>query len=116
MPILPLIDLLIFLGWTTFLLGGVLKAIYVTTAFRPTIASLGPMDMLLIAVVFLLLALSLAARAWVKANEPQASASRRAASTLEAYAAARANGQNGLPGGEEALPPAAQPARERQAG
>lgn len=92
MPILPVMDLLIFLGWTTFLAGGVLKAIYITTSFRPTIASLGPMDLLLVAVVFLLLALTLAARTWVKANDPQTNANRRAASTLEAYAAARGNG------------------------
>ena len=31
MPVLPLIDLLILMGWTSLALGGVLKAIAVTT-------------------------------------------------------------------------------------
>ncbi len=71
MPVLPIIDLLILLGWTTLMAGGVLKAIHITTAYRPTIFSLSPVDFLILAGVFLLFALTLAARTWVKLNEPR---------------------------------------------
>ena len=70
MPILPVIDLLILMGWSLLAVGAVLKAIAMTTVYRPTIANLTPMDFLLMAVVCLLFALALAARTWVKANEP----------------------------------------------
>jgi hypothetical protein len=77
MPVLPIIDLLIFLGWTTIMVGAVLKAIYLTTSYRPTFLGLAPLDLLLIAGVFLVFALSLAARTWVKANEPKLLAARK---------------------------------------
>jgi hypothetical protein len=77
MPVLPIIDLLIFLGWTTIMVGAVLKAIYLTTSYRPTFLGLTPLDLLLIAGVFLVFALSLAARTWVKANEPKMAAARK---------------------------------------
>lgn len=77
MPVLPLIDALILLGWSSLLGGFLLKAIYVTTAYRPTILTLTPIDFLLIAVVCLLFALTLAARTWVRVNEPQLAARRR---------------------------------------
>jgi hypothetical protein len=54
-----------------------------------------PVDCLMGASVFLPVALTLAARAWVKSYEPQTMAARRAASTLEAYAAAQASARNG---------------------
>ena len=85
MPILPIIDLLIFLGWSVLSVGGVLKAIYITTSYRPTFLTLTPIDCLMVAGVCLMLSLTLAARTWVKANEPQMLATRRAAGTLEAY-------------------------------
>lgn len=77
MPVLPLIDALILLGWSSLLGGFLLKAIYVTTAYRPTVFGFTPIDFLLIAVVCLLFALTLAARTWVRVNEPQLAARRR---------------------------------------
>jgi hypothetical protein len=70
-PVLPIIDLLILLGWTSLMAGGVLKAIHLTTAYRPLFFSLRPIDFLIIAGVFMVFALALAARTWVKLNEPQ---------------------------------------------
>jgi hypothetical protein len=85
MPVLPIIDLLIFLGWTVLSIGGVLKAIYISTSYRPTFLTLTPIDCLLAGGICLLLSLTLAARTWVKTSEPQILATRRAAGTLEAY-------------------------------
>jgi len=106
MPILPIIDLLILLGWTSLLGGFVLKAVYITTTYRPTLFGLGPLDMLILAAVFLLFSLALAARSWVKAHESRLlSASTRAAATLEAYAAVHAEqeGRTGRPSAADAL-------------
>lgn len=71
MSILPLMDALILLGWSSLVAGGLLKAVYVTTHYRPTLLGLGPADLLAGAAVALLFALTLAARAWVKAAEPE---------------------------------------------
>jgi len=71
MPVLPLIDLLILLGWTSLLVAGVLKAVWITTSYRPSIIGLLPFDFLLAAGVCLLFALTLAARTWVRLNEPK---------------------------------------------
>lgn len=68
---------MILLGWSTIAGGAVLKAIYVTTSYRPTLLGLAPIDLLLVAGVFLGLALTLAARQWVKINEPRLVAARR---------------------------------------
>ena len=92
MPVLPIIDLLIVLGWTSLLLGGVLKAIRSATAYSPTFFTFSPTDLLIIAAVFLAFALTLAARTWVKLNEPELLASRRAADTLDALARSRVAG------------------------
>ncbi len=111
MPVLPIIDLLIFLGWTTLAAGGLLKAIYIATTYRPTFLSLTPVDLLLVSLAFLGLALTLAARTWVRLNEPALSASRQALANARAYsratsqdqvaegqpADAGANGENGIP-------------------
>ena len=78
MPILPIMDLLILVGWTLVGLGALLKAVYVTTSYRPTLLGLGPLDCAIAAAVFLLFALALAARTWVKASEQDAQAARRA--------------------------------------
>ncbi|HSJ95587.1 MAG TPA: hypothetical protein VLC53_00860, partial [Myxococcota bacterium] len=43
----------------------------VTTHYRPTILGLSPADFLVLAVVALVFALTLAARTWVKAAEPE---------------------------------------------
>ena len=72
MPTLPLIDLLILMGWTSLFIGATQKAIWITTSYRPTILSLTPIDFLWIAGISLLFALSLAARTWVKVNEGKA--------------------------------------------
>ena len=93
MPVLPIIDLLIFLGWTTLAAGGLLKAIYLATSYRPTLFSLTPVDLLLVALAFLGLALTLAARTWVRLNEPALSASRQAAANREAYSRATSQDQ-----------------------
>lgn len=72
MPTLPLIDLLILMGWSSLFIGATQKAIWITTSYRPSILTLTPFDFLWIAVVCLLFALSLAARTWVKLNEARA--------------------------------------------
>jgi hypothetical protein len=82
MPVLPLIDLLILMGWTCLALSGVLKAISITTTYQPEIFYLGPLDLLVVAGILLLFALTLAARTWVKAFEPEILAKQRRVSTL----------------------------------
>ena len=95
MLVLPIIDLLILMGWTTLSIGAVLKAVYVTTNYRPTMIGLGPLDCVIAAGVFLLLAMALAARTWVKLNEPALIAARRSLRTQSVYDASLANGENG---------------------
>jgi hypothetical protein len=90
MPVLPIIDLLILIGWTCLALGAVLKAIAITTSYRPEIFFLGPFEFVMIAGVLLLLALTLAARTWVKANEPEILAKQRRVSTLHSMTKATA--------------------------
>ena len=85
--VLPLIDFLILLGWTTLSIGGVLKCIYATTTYRPTLVGMGPLDCAITAAVFLLLAVALAARTWVKLNEPALGAARRSARARGSYEA-----------------------------
>lgn len=70
MPVLPLIDLLILVAWTSLIVGFVQKALWLALASRFTILGLVPVDFLMLAGVGLLFALALAARVWVKANEP----------------------------------------------
>jgi len=78
-PVLPLIDLLILLGWTSLLVGFVLKALSIALSYPLSILGLAPVDFLLVAGVSLLFALSLAARTWVKVHEPRLVARRRLA-------------------------------------
>jgi hypothetical protein len=78
-PVLPLIDALILLGWTSLIAGFLQKAIYVTTSYRPRVFGMTPVDFLFVACVCLLFALALAARTWVKAHEPELLARRRRA-------------------------------------
>ena len=84
MPVLPLIDLLILTGWSCLAVGGVLKAIAVTTSYRPEIMTMGPIQFLMLSGILLLFALTLAARTWVKIHEPALTAKRRALATLRA--------------------------------
>ena len=85
MPVLPLIDLMLLSGWTALLVGFVLKVVYLTTRYRPTLLSLTPIDFLMIAVAAMLFAIALAARTWVKQQEPAVTAARRRDETLEAW-------------------------------
>lgn len=84
MPVLPLIDALILVGWSSIFGSMLLKAVYVTTSFRPTIFGMHPSDFLTLAAIALLFALALAARTWVKAMEPELMARRRRARLAEA--------------------------------
>ena len=76
MPILPLIDLLILLGTGSLLVGFVLKAIDITTRYQAHILGFSSLDFVIITGIFLGLALVLAARTWVKLNEPRLQALR----------------------------------------
>jgi hypothetical protein len=85
MPVLPLIDLMLLSGWTAVLVGFVLKVIHLTTSYRPTLLGLAPLDFMLIAVLAMLFAIALAARTWVKSQEPTATAIRRRDETMAAW-------------------------------
>jgi len=85
MSVLPLIDALILGGWSCLIAGFLLKVVYVTTSYRPTVFGLHPIDFLLAAAVCLLFALALAARTWVKAFEPRTAALRRRRARLAEY-------------------------------
>ena len=90
MPILPIVDLMILMAWTSLLGAFVLKAIRMTTSYDPSLFGLGPMELTFVAGVLLLFALTLTARTWLKARESGNNAARdRAAGTLEAYSALR---------------------------
>jgi len=102
MPVLPLIDLLLLAGWTSLLVGFVLKVVYLTTSYRPTILTLAPTNFLEMAIAAMLFAIALAARTWVKSQEPAVSAVRRRDETLAAW--------NKLSAGEQAV---LDPQRER---
>ena len=82
-PVLPLIDLMILVGSLSLALGFGLKAISITTRYQPTILGFSSIDMVIIAGICLAFALTLAARTWVKLNEPRLLAYRRRASEAE---------------------------------
>ena len=84
MPVLPLIDALLLVGWSSIFGGFLLKAIYLTTSFRPTFFGMRPTDFITVAGLALLFALALAARTWVKAHEPELLARRRRVRLAEA--------------------------------
>jgi hypothetical protein len=69
MPVLPLIDALIFVGWSSLMVSFVLKGISISTKYHPSILGLSAVDFLTFAMVCMLFAVALAARTWVKANE-----------------------------------------------
>jgi hypothetical protein len=83
-PILPIIDALILLAWTSLFGGFFLKAVWIATSYRPTFFGMRPSDFLFVAGVCLLFALALAARTWVKASEPELLARRRRARLSDA--------------------------------
>jgi hypothetical protein len=70
MPVLPLIDLMIFLAWSSLIVGFLLKLMQVALARPIDFFGMGPFDFAVLAGVALLFAISLAARTWVKAAEP----------------------------------------------
>jgi hypothetical protein len=71
LPILPLIDLLILMSTLSLMVGFVLKAVALTTHYRAAIVGFTSLDFVIIAGIFIALALVLAARTWVKLNEPR---------------------------------------------
>jgi hypothetical protein len=71
MPVLPIIDALVFLGWSSIMVAFILKAIDISTAYRPHVFGLTAHDFLWASGIFILFAIALAARTWVKANEPR---------------------------------------------
>ena len=77
MTVLPLVDLLILLGSGSVAVGFVLKAVALTTVYRPNFLGFSSIDMLLIAVLCFGLALVIAARTWLKLNEPHLQALQR---------------------------------------
>ena len=87
MPVLPIIDLLLLAGWTSLLVGFVLKVADLLTRGNQSIFSLSPIDFLMMAVVSFLFAIALAARTWVASQSPAQSAARRREETLDAYRA-----------------------------
>jgi hypothetical protein len=89
MPILPVIDLLILLAWTTLAAGAALKVINLALAKYWTLFGFAPFDLLMITGVLLVFALTLVGRTWVKANDPGVLAARRAEATRDAYAELR---------------------------
>jgi hypothetical protein len=49
----------------------VLKAVSLTTVYRPTLLTLSPLDLVVVAAICFGFAMTLAARTWVKLNEPR---------------------------------------------
>lgn len=72
MPALPLIDALILAGSGGLAIGFVLKVIWITTSYRPMFLGFSPMDILIMSATLFVLALTLAARTWVKYREAKA--------------------------------------------
>ena len=77
-PILPMIDLMILVAWTSLIVAVVQKAIGMALATRATVFGMTPFDFVVVAAVSLLFALALAARVWVKANESRLLRAQRA--------------------------------------
>ena len=71
MPVLPIIDGLVFLGWSSIVVAFILKAIDISTAYRPHVFGLTAHDFLWASGIYILFPIALAARTWVKANEPR---------------------------------------------
>ena len=107
MPVLPLVDLLILMGTASLGIGFVLKAIAVSTLYRPSILGFGSSDFVLITGVCFGFAMVLIARTWLKLNEPglltlqsrlRAERAVRRAEEIEKEHAAQGGG--GVPGTE----------------
>jgi hypothetical protein len=106
MPVLPLVDLFILMGTAALGIGFILKAIDISTHFRPTILGFSSLDFLLIAAVCMGFALTLVARTWMKLNEPRLVELRRRLSQEEARRRVREIEEaNGAELDEEDVPP-----------
>ena len=77
MTVLPIVDLLILLGTGSVLVGFILKGVALTTTYNPTFLGFSSLDMLLIALTCFGFALVLAARTWLRLNEPHIQALER---------------------------------------
>jgi hypothetical protein len=69
MPVLPLIDLMILLAWSSLIVAFVEKSLELALARAYHLFGIGPFDWVVVAATSLLFALALAARAWVKSLE-----------------------------------------------
>jgi hypothetical protein len=84
MTVLPIVDLLILLGTGSVMVGFVLKGVALTTTYNPTFLGFSSLDMLLIALTCFGFALVLAARTWLRLNEPHIQALERRIGAEEA--------------------------------
>jgi hypothetical protein len=100
--ILPLIDLLILVGTGCLGVGFVLKALDITTHYHPSILGFSSMDFVLLTGVCWGFALTLAARCWVKVNEPLLQQRRRELALAQARRRVEEYELVNGPGGEEA--------------
>ena len=83
MPVLPVIDLMILIAWTSLIVAAAQKVIGLALATRPQIFGMGPFDFVLVSGVSLLFALALAARVWVRRAEATAPHAQRDAGEPE---------------------------------
>ena len=77
MTVLPLVDLVILMGTGSLVIGFVLKGMALTTTYNPTFLGFSSLDMLIIALTCFGFALVLAARTWLRLNEPHIQALER---------------------------------------
>ena len=106
MPVLPVIDLLLLVGWSSLLVGFVLKVADLLTRGNQSVFSLAPTDFLIMAAVSFLFAIALAARTWVASQSPAQSAIRRREETLDAYRTLQADSYREPPAGDDEDPAA----------
>jgi len=88
-PMLPMIDLLILLAWTSLAAGGMLKFVNLVFSKAWSLLGLAPFDFFMISGVLLVFALTLVGRTWVKLNDPGGRPVQRAEATNAAYAELR---------------------------
>ena len=101
MTVLPIVDLFILLGTGSVMIGFVLKGVALTTTYNPTFLGFSSLDMLLIALTCFGFALVLAARTWLRLNEPHIQALERRLGEEEARRrAAEYEQRNGLAAAE----------------
>ena len=99
-PLLPMIDLLILLAWTSLAAGGLLKFANLVFSKFWTLLGLAPFDFFMIAGVLLVFALTLVGRSWVKLNDPGIRSEQRAEATRAAYSELTGKPTEPEPGGD----------------